>query len=85
MRGGRSSWVVVPPGAAAGPRTSPPRSSRAPGGVATARSPCSRPVTGPEGLHLVTWNVGTASPPPDVTSLLQLNSLGPTMDMYVIG
>ncbi|NXP21545.1 INP5K phosphatase, partial [Scytalopus superciliaris] len=36
-------------------------------------------------LHLVTWNVGTASPPPDVTSLLQLNSLGPTIDMYVIG
>ncbi|XP_077044705.1 inositol polyphosphate 5-phosphatase K isoform X1 [Agelaius phoeniceus] len=36
-------------------------------------------------LHLVTWNVGTASPPPDVTSLLQLNSLGPTTDMYVIG
>ncbi|XP_028942825.1 inositol polyphosphate 5-phosphatase K isoform X1 [Antrostomus carolinensis] len=36
-------------------------------------------------LHIVTWNVGTASPPPDVTSLLQLNSLGPTMDMYVIG
>ncbi|KAM6110579.1 inositol polyphosphate 5-phosphatase K isoform 1-T1 [Pterocles gutturalis] len=36
-------------------------------------------------LHLVTWNVGTASPPPDVTSLLQLDSLGPTMDMYVIG
>ncbi|XP_071431217.1 inositol polyphosphate 5-phosphatase K isoform X3 [Pithys albifrons albifrons] len=36
-------------------------------------------------LHLVTWNVGTAAPPPDVTSLLQLNSLGPAMDMYVIG
>ncbi|XP_068010734.1 inositol polyphosphate 5-phosphatase K isoform X2 [Melanerpes formicivorus] len=36
-------------------------------------------------LHLVTWNVGTASPPPDVTSLLQLDSLGPSMDMYVIG
>ncbi|XP_068066485.1 inositol polyphosphate 5-phosphatase K isoform X1 [Anomalospiza imberbis] len=36
-------------------------------------------------LHLVTWNVGTASPPPDVTSLLQLNSMGPTTDMYVIG
>ncbi|XP_021406696.1 inositol polyphosphate 5-phosphatase K isoform X2 [Lonchura striata] len=36
-------------------------------------------------LHLVTWNVGTASPPPDVTGLLQLNSTGPTMDMYVIG
>ncbi|KAM4648362.1 inositol polyphosphate 5-phosphatase K isoform 4-T4 [Amazona ochrocephala] len=36
-------------------------------------------------LHLVTWNVGTASPPPDVSSLLQLDSLGATMDMYVIG
>lgn len=36
-------------------------------------------------LHLVTWNVGTASPPPDVASLLQLNSLGPSTDMYVIG
>ncbi|XP_057255471.1 inositol polyphosphate 5-phosphatase K isoform X2 [Pezoporus wallicus] len=36
-------------------------------------------------LHLVTWNVGTASPPPDVSSLLQLDSLGTTMDMYVIG
>ncbi|POI27118.1 hypothetical protein CIB84_009131 [Bambusicola thoracicus] len=36
-------------------------------------------------LHLVTWNVGTASPPPDVTSLLQLDSLSPAMDMYVIG
>ncbi|XP_057237528.1 inositol polyphosphate 5-phosphatase K isoform X1 [Malurus melanocephalus] len=36
-------------------------------------------------LHLVTWNVGTASPPPDVSGLLQLNSVGPTMDMYIIG
>ncbi|XP_053131241.1 inositol polyphosphate 5-phosphatase K isoform X2 [Hemicordylus capensis] len=36
-------------------------------------------------LHLVTWNVGTASPPPEVTSLLLLNSEGPAMDMYVIG
>uniref|UniRef100_A0A8D0GT53 Inositol polyphosphate-5-phosphatase K n=1 Tax=Sphenodon punctatus TaxID=8508 RepID=A0A8D0GT53_SPHPU len=36
-------------------------------------------------LHLVTWNVGTASPPPDVTSLLQLNSPGLAVDMYVIG
>ncbi|XP_038231426.1 inositol polyphosphate 5-phosphatase K isoform X5 [Dermochelys coriacea] len=36
-------------------------------------------------LHLVTWNVGTAFPPPDVTGLLQLSSQGPSMDMYVIG
>lgn len=36
-------------------------------------------------LCLVTWNVGTASPPPEVTSLLQLNSQDRVMDMYVIG
>nr|XP_060612906.1 inositol polyphosphate 5-phosphatase K isoform X1 [Anolis sagrei ordinatus] len=36
-------------------------------------------------LHLVTWNVGTASPPPEVTSLLHLNSPEPSVDLYVIG
>ncbi|XP_062815792.1 inositol polyphosphate 5-phosphatase K isoform X3 [Anolis carolinensis] len=36
-------------------------------------------------LHLVTWNVGTASPPPEVTSLLHLNSPEPLVDLYVIG
>ncbi|XP_069729818.1 inositol polyphosphate 5-phosphatase K isoform X2 [Phaenicophaeus curvirostris] len=36
-------------------------------------------------LHVVTWNVGTASPPPDVTSLLHLDSPDPAMDMYIIG
>ncbi|XP_061461439.1 inositol polyphosphate 5-phosphatase K isoform X2 [Rhineura floridana] len=36
-------------------------------------------------LHLVTWNVGTASPPPEVTSLLQLNWQGQAMDIYIIG
>ncbi|XP_019401416.1 PREDICTED: inositol polyphosphate 5-phosphatase K isoform X2 [Crocodylus porosus] len=36
-------------------------------------------------LHIVTWNVGTASPPPDVTDLLQLSSQAVDMDMYVIG
>ncbi|MED6260753.1 hypothetical protein ATANTOWER_028067 [Ataeniobius toweri] len=35
-------------------------------------------------LHLVTWNVATAEPPEDVTSLLQLNDQPPT-DLYVIG
>ncbi|XP_029468836.1 inositol polyphosphate 5-phosphatase K isoform X2 [Rhinatrema bivittatum] len=33
-------------------------------------------------LHLVTWNVGTASPPRDIRSLLQLDT---HLDMYVIG
>ncbi|XP_044078767.1 inositol polyphosphate 5-phosphatase K isoform X4 [Siniperca chuatsi] len=35
-------------------------------------------------LHMVTWNVATAEPPEDVTSLLQLEVQPPT-DLYVIG
>ncbi|RVE64720.1 hypothetical protein OJAV_G00128420 [Oryzias javanicus] len=35
-------------------------------------------------LHMVTWNVATADPPEDVTSLLHLNSPKPA-DLYVIG
>ncbi|XP_034033332.1 inositol polyphosphate 5-phosphatase K [Thalassophryne amazonica] len=35
-------------------------------------------------LHIVTWNVATAEPPDDVTSLLQLDVQPPT-DLYVIG
>ncbi|KAM4699625.1 inositol polyphosphate 5-phosphatase K isoform 2-T2 [Discoglossus pictus] len=36
-------------------------------------------------LHLVTWNVGTASPPRDVSSLLLLDTSCSDIDMYVIG
>lgn len=35
-------------------------------------------------LHMVTWNVGTAEPPRDVSSLLRLDSQ-PATDVYVIG
>ncbi|XP_070774008.1 inositol polyphosphate 5-phosphatase K [Enoplosus armatus] len=35
-------------------------------------------------LHMVTWNVATAEPPEDITSLLQLDVQPPT-DLYVIG
>ncbi|XP_028976617.2 inositol polyphosphate 5-phosphatase K isoform X2 [Esox lucius] len=35
-------------------------------------------------LHMVTWNVATAEPPDDVTSLLYLDTQ-PTTDLYVIG
>lgn len=35
-------------------------------------------------LQVVTWNVATAEPPEDVTSLLQLDVQPPT-DLYVIG
>ncbi|XP_061104562.1 inositol polyphosphate 5-phosphatase K-like isoform X1 [Conger conger] len=40
--------------------------------------------TGNFRLHMVTWNVGTAEPPSDVTSLLQLDSQD-AVDLYVIG
>ncbi|KAM4796806.1 inositol polyphosphate 5-phosphatase K isoform 2-T2 [Rhinophrynus dorsalis] len=36
-------------------------------------------------LHIVTWNVATASPPRDVSSLLLLDSSCPPVDIYVIG
>lgn len=35
-------------------------------------------------LHMVTWNVATADPPDDVSSLLHLNS-PKNPDLYVIG
>lgn len=35
-------------------------------------------------MHMVTWNIATADPPVDVTSLLHLNS-PKTPDLYVIG
>ena len=35
-------------------------------------------------LHMVTWNVATADPPADVTSLLHLNS-PKSPDLYVVG
>ena len=35
-------------------------------------------------LHMVKWNVGTAEPPEDVSSLLKLHS-PKTPDLYVIG
>ncbi|XP_072099009.1 LOW QUALITY PROTEIN: inositol polyphosphate 5-phosphatase K-like [Mobula birostris] len=37
------------------------------------------------GLHIVTWNVGTAAPPDDITALLQLEAQMQETDMYVIG
>uniref|UniRef100_UPI00398E4279 phosphatidylinositol 4,5-bisphosphate 5-phosphatase A n=1 Tax=Pristiophorus japonicus TaxID=55135 RepID=UPI00398E4279 len=36
-------------------------------------------------MQIVTWNVGTAVPPDDVTSLLGLNAVDGKIDMYVIG
>ncbi|XP_072103729.1 inositol polyphosphate 5-phosphatase K isoform X1 [Mobula birostris] len=36
-------------------------------------------------MQIITWNVGTAVPPDDVSSLLGLNSTDGRIDMYVIG
>ncbi|XP_028839590.1 inositol polyphosphate 5-phosphatase K isoform X2 [Denticeps clupeoides] len=43
---------------------------------------CQRPTT--LRLHMVTWNVATAEPPADISSLLQLDSQTST-DLYIIG
>ncbi|CAG5923352.1 unnamed protein product [Menidia menidia] len=36
-------------------------------------------------VHLITWNVGSATPPDDITSLLGLNVGDGNTDMYIIG
>ncbi|XP_034398111.1 phosphatidylinositol 4,5-bisphosphate 5-phosphatase A [Cyclopterus lumpus] len=36
-------------------------------------------------LHVITWNVGSATPPDDITSLLGLNVGDGNTDMYIIG
>lgn len=36
-------------------------------------------------VHLITWNVGSASPPDDITALLGLNVGDGNTDMYIIG
>uniref|UniRef100_A0A8C5E9Z7 Uncharacterized protein n=1 Tax=Gouania willdenowi TaxID=441366 RepID=A0A8C5E9Z7_GOUWI len=36
-------------------------------------------------LHIITWNVGSAAPPDDITALLGLNVGDGNTDMYIIG
>ncbi|CAJ1068219.1 phosphatidylinositol 4%2C5-bisphosphate 5-phosphatase A [Xyrichtys novacula] len=36
-------------------------------------------------VHIITWNVGSATPPDDITSLLGLNVSDGNTDMYIIG
>lgn len=36
-------------------------------------------------LHIITWNVGSATPPDDISSLLGLNVGDGNTDMYIIG
>ena len=36
-------------------------------------------------IHVVTWYVASAAPPPDLSDLLQLNNLNLNLDIYVIG
>uniref|UniRef100_A0A3Q3FF00 Phosphatidylinositol 4,5-bisphosphate 5-phosphatase A n=1 Tax=Labrus bergylta TaxID=56723 RepID=A0A3Q3FF00_9LABR len=38
-----------------------------------------------EQVHIITWNVGSAQPPDDITSLLGLNVSDGNTDMYIIG
>lgn len=36
-------------------------------------------------VHIITWNVGSATPPDDITTLLGLNVGDGNTDMYIIG
>uniref|UniRef100_A0A672ZE06 Uncharacterized protein n=1 Tax=Sphaeramia orbicularis TaxID=375764 RepID=A0A672ZE06_9TELE len=36
-------------------------------------------------VHIVTWNVGSAVPPDDITSLFGPNASDGTIDMFIIG
>ncbi|NWS30916.1 PI5PA phosphatase, partial [Polioptila caerulea] len=69
------------------PKRSPATASR-PGRAPPCPAPprCPRPCPASSSLAVVTWNVGTAMPPNDVTSLLHLNT-GETndVDMIAIG
>lgn len=39
----------------------------------------------PHRVHIITWNVGSATPPDDITALLGLNVGDGNTDMYIIG
>uniref|UniRef100_A0A3B3WYX1 Inositol polyphosphate-related phosphatase domain-containing protein n=1 Tax=Poecilia mexicana TaxID=48701 RepID=A0A3B3WYX1_9TELE len=39
----------------------------------------------PVRVHIITWNVGSATPPDDITALLGLNVGDGNTDMYIIG
>uniref|UniRef100_A0A3P9QBY7 Inositol polyphosphate-5-phosphatase J n=1 Tax=Poecilia reticulata TaxID=8081 RepID=A0A3P9QBY7_POERE len=39
----------------------------------------------PDRVHIITWNVGSATPPDDITTLLGLNVGDGNTDMYIIG
>lgn len=50
-----------------------------------AMSPRTEPRCRTLSIHVVTWNVASAAPPPDLSDLLQLNNLDLDLDIYVIG
>ncbi|XP_055432944.1 inositol polyphosphate 5-phosphatase K isoform X2 [Bubalus kerabau] len=50
-----------------------------------AMSPRTEPRCRTLSIHVVTWNVASAAPPPDLSDLLQLNNLNLNLDIYVIG
>lgn len=46
---------------------------------------CSLSLFFPDRVHIITWNVGSATPPDDITALLGLNVGDGNTDMYIIG
>uniref|UniRef100_A0A3Q2PQK0 Phosphatidylinositol 4,5-bisphosphate 5-phosphatase A n=1 Tax=Fundulus heteroclitus TaxID=8078 RepID=A0A3Q2PQK0_FUNHE len=63
----------------------PQRTARVEGSVdisETRVEPETEPITEP--VHIITWNVGSATPPDDITALLGLNVGDGNTDMYII-
>uniref|UniRef100_A0A8D1CF82 Inositol polyphosphate-5-phosphatase K n=1 Tax=Sus scrofa TaxID=9823 RepID=A0A8D1CF82_PIG len=50
-----------------------------------ATNPQTEPRSRTLSIHVVTWNVASAAPPPDLSDLLQLHTPNLNLDVYVIG
>uniref|UniRef100_A0A3B5MHV7 Phosphatidylinositol 4,5-bisphosphate 5-phosphatase A n=1 Tax=Xiphophorus couchianus TaxID=32473 RepID=A0A3B5MHV7_9TELE len=81
----------------AAPKTEPKAEPKTESRVETKTEPKTKPAsqtnqneTTPDGsvvsqVHIITWNVGCATPPEDITTLLGLNVGDGNTDMYIIG
>lgn len=63
----------------------PAISRRSPWSITWTRSQPPSSVASLLSIHVVTWNVASAAPPPDLSDLLQLSNLNLNLDIYVIG
>uniref|UniRef100_A0A3Q3JFY4 Phosphatidylinositol 4,5-bisphosphate 5-phosphatase A n=1 Tax=Monopterus albus TaxID=43700 RepID=A0A3Q3JFY4_MONAL len=77
----RAASVPHPPASRPVPPHLTPHAQRALSVAGTADTP---PQIVEDFVHIITWNVGSATPPDDITSLLGLNVGDGNTDMYII-